>query len=260
PIRVASWHRELHVRHPERRLAPLRSRGVAPERVPPRAGHPHVLVLDSEVELRPGELRARRLEAHLERLQVRHHAADVPAQHLRIARRKVELLLPEVDPHVLDADHDVRIAREPETLDVEGGRLDLIRDLHVDVLERHDVADVLAPPIVRLGHDGLPYPRPVVFAKVSPAGNGRGASAPLSTDDLTSPRRRPFMKAAVLYEANTPLQIVDVEQQGPQAGEAKVRVMATGICHSDWHIMNGDWQLPLPMVLGHEAAGIVEDV
>jgi S-(hydroxymethyl)glutathione dehydrogenase / alcohol dehydrogenase len=68
------------------------------------------------------------------------------------------------------------------------------------------------------------------------------------------------MKAAVLYEANTPLQVVDVEQQGPRAGEARVRVMATGICHSDWHIMNGDWPLPLPMVLGHEAAGIVDEV
>jgi S-(hydroxymethyl)glutathione dehydrogenase / alcohol dehydrogenase len=68
------------------------------------------------------------------------------------------------------------------------------------------------------------------------------------------------MKAAVLYEPNTPLQIVDLQQQGPQAGEARVRVKAAGICHSDWHIMNGDWQLPLPMVLGHEAAGIVEEV
>src|SRR6266480_2553825 len=60
------------------------------------------------------------------------------------------------------------------------------------------------------------------------------------------------MKAAILYEANKPLQVVDVEQQGPQAGEARVRVMATGICHSDWHIMNGDWPLPLPMVLGQD--------
>ena len=68
------------------------------------------------------------------------------------------------------------------------------------------------------------------------------------------------MKAAVLYEANTPLQVVEVEQQGPQAGEARVRVMAAGVCHSDWHIMNGDWPLPLPMVLGHEAAGVVEEV
>ena len=68
------------------------------------------------------------------------------------------------------------------------------------------------------------------------------------------------MKAAVLYKANMGLEVVDVEQQGPQAGEARVRVKAAGICHSDWHIMNGDWPLPLPMVLGHEAAGIVETV
>jgi len=68
------------------------------------------------------------------------------------------------------------------------------------------------------------------------------------------------MKAAILYKANTPLEVVDVEQQGPQAGEARVRVKAAGVCHSDWHIMNGDWPLPLPMVLGHEAAGIVEAV
>jgi S-(hydroxymethyl)glutathione dehydrogenase/alcohol dehydrogenase len=68
------------------------------------------------------------------------------------------------------------------------------------------------------------------------------------------------MKAAVLYKANTQLEIVDVEQQGPQAGEARVRVKAAGVCHSDWHVINGDWTLPLPMVLGHEAAGVVETV
>src|SRR5439155_304209 len=68
------------------------------------------------------------------------------------------------------------------------------------------------------------------------------------------------MKAAVLYKANTGLEVVDVEQQGPKAGEARVKVKAAGVCHSDWHIMNGDWPLPLPMVLGHEAAGIVEEV
>jgi NDMA-dependent alcohol dehydrogenase len=68
------------------------------------------------------------------------------------------------------------------------------------------------------------------------------------------------MKAAVLYKANTPLEVVELQQQGPQAGEARVRVKAAGVCHSDWHIMNGDWTPPLPMVLGHEASGIVEEV
>jgi len=68
------------------------------------------------------------------------------------------------------------------------------------------------------------------------------------------------MKAAVLYEVNTPLQVVDVEQGGPKPGEARVRVMATGVCHSDWHFINGDWATPMPIVLGHEAAGLVEEV
>jgi S-(hydroxymethyl)glutathione dehydrogenase/alcohol dehydrogenase len=65
------------------------------------------------------------------------------------------------------------------------------------------------------------------------------------------------VKAAVLYKANTPLEVVDLVQEGPRTGEARVKVKAAGICHSDWHIMNGDWTPPLPMVLGHEAAGIV---
>ena len=68
------------------------------------------------------------------------------------------------------------------------------------------------------------------------------------------------MKAAVLYKPNTPLEVVDVQQQPPKAGEARVKVKAAGVCHSDWHIINGDWTLPLPMVLGHEAAGIVDEV
>jgi S-(hydroxymethyl)glutathione dehydrogenase/alcohol dehydrogenase len=65
------------------------------------------------------------------------------------------------------------------------------------------------------------------------------------------------MRAAVLSEVNKPLQILDLEQEGPKAGEVRVQVKAAGVCMSDWHIMNGDWPMPLPMVLGHEAAGIV---
>jgi Zn-dependent alcohol dehydrogenase len=65
------------------------------------------------------------------------------------------------------------------------------------------------------------------------------------------------MRAAVLSEINKPLQILDLEQEPPKAGEVRVQVKAAGVCMSDWHIMNGDWSLPLPMVLGHEAAGVV---
>jgi NDMA-dependent alcohol dehydrogenase len=68
------------------------------------------------------------------------------------------------------------------------------------------------------------------------------------------------VRAAVCFEPNERLDVVELEQDDPKAGEARVKVMAAGVCHSDWHIMNGDWSPPLPMVLGHEAAGVVEEV
>ncbi len=68
------------------------------------------------------------------------------------------------------------------------------------------------------------------------------------------------MKAAVLYEPNKPLVIEDLKLDPPKAGEVKVRVAANGACHSDLHVMTGDMRQPLPMVLGHEGAGIVEEV
>jgi len=48
------------------------------------------------------------------------------------------------------------------------------------------------------------------------------------------------IRAAVLTEVNKPLQILDVEQEGPKTGEVRVRVKATGVCMSDWHFMVGD--------------------
>src|SRR6185503_1499614 len=68
------------------------------------------------------------------------------------------------------------------------------------------------------------------------------------------------VRAAVCFEPNERLDVEELEQGDPKTGEARVKVMAAGVCHSDWHIMNGDWTPPLPMVLGHEAAGVVEEV
>lgn len=68
------------------------------------------------------------------------------------------------------------------------------------------------------------------------------------------------MKAAVLYAAGAPLQIEDLTVEDPKRGEVMVRVAAGGVCHSDLHVMNGDLGAPLPVVLGHEGAGIVEKV
>ena len=73
------------------------------------------------------------------------------------------------------------------------------------------------------------------------------------------------MKAAVLesiglprpYAQSTPLRIQDLELDPPGPGEVLVRMHAVGLCHSDLSVINGDRPRPVPMVLGHEAAGEV---
>ena len=68
------------------------------------------------------------------------------------------------------------------------------------------------------------------------------------------------MKAAVLYEPNTPLKVEKVTLDEPQANEVLVKIVATGLCHSDLHFMKGEMPAPMPVVPGHEGAGIVEKV
>ena len=68
------------------------------------------------------------------------------------------------------------------------------------------------------------------------------------------------MKAAVMRAQDAPLEIEDIEIDEPAAGEVLIKTAASGICHSDLHIMVGDIPIPPPCVLGHEPAGIVEKV
>ena len=68
------------------------------------------------------------------------------------------------------------------------------------------------------------------------------------------------MKAAVLHEANQPLAIEDVEINKPGPREVLIRTAFAGLCHSDLHFIEGLYPHPLPVVLGHESAGIVEQV
>lgn len=76
------------------------------------------------------------------------------------------------------------------------------------------------------------------------------------------------IKAAVLYEdglprpyADTkPLKIHEVDLQEPGEGEVLVKVMSAGLCHSDLSVMEGNRPRPMPMIPGHEGAGIVEKV
>jgi S-(hydroxymethyl)glutathione dehydrogenase/alcohol dehydrogenase len=68
------------------------------------------------------------------------------------------------------------------------------------------------------------------------------------------------MKAAVLHEFDTPLKIEELEIPEPAPGEVLVKMVACGICHSDYAAMKGRFPVPRPVVLGHEGAGIVEKV
>ncbi len=68
------------------------------------------------------------------------------------------------------------------------------------------------------------------------------------------------MKAAVMRANDAALEIEDVHIDAPGAGEVLVRTVASGICHSDLHVINGSLPVPPPCILGHEPAGIVEAV
>ena len=67
------------------------------------------------------------------------------------------------------------------------------------------------------------------------------------------------MKAAVLRQYGR-FDIEDVSLDAPRADEVRVRTVASGLCHSDYHMMTGDFPMPLPAIAGHEAAGVVEAV
>jgi S-(hydroxymethyl)glutathione dehydrogenase / alcohol dehydrogenase len=67
-------------------------------------------------------------------------------------------------------------------------------------------------------------------------------------------------KAAVLHEVGQPLEIEELDLEGPKEGEVLVKFTASGVCHSDYSVRYGVLHGVFPMVLGHEGAGIVEDV
>ena len=68
------------------------------------------------------------------------------------------------------------------------------------------------------------------------------------------------IKAAVLREANKPYTIEELELDPPKEKEVLVRYVYTGYCHSDLSNLLGNVQMALPIVAGHEAAGVVETV
>jgi S-(hydroxymethyl)glutathione dehydrogenase/alcohol dehydrogenase len=69
------------------------------------------------------------------------------------------------------------------------------------------------------------------------------------------------IRAAVCWEPRKPLEVTEIDLDGPKAGECLVRLSATGVCHTDAYTMSGkDPEGLFPVVLGHEGAGVVEEV
>ncbi len=67
-------------------------------------------------------------------------------------------------------------------------------------------------------------------------------------------------KAAILWEVNTPWSVEEIELDPPKPGEVLVKIAASGMCHSDEHLMTGDLPFALPIIGGHEGAGVVQEV
>jgi S-(hydroxymethyl)glutathione dehydrogenase/alcohol dehydrogenase len=68
------------------------------------------------------------------------------------------------------------------------------------------------------------------------------------------------MRAAIFHQVHEPLTIEEIEHDAPQPREVVVKVVASGVCHSDLHFIDGLYPMRPPAVLGHEAAGVVEAV
>ncbi len=94
-----------------------------------------------------------------------------------------------------------------------------------------------------LGRGGLPF-----FSFVGPPGGPGEMGIQMKT------------KAAVLWEVGAPWSIEEVELDAPKAGEVLVEMKASGMCHSDEHLVTGDLPFALPIIGGHEGAGIVREV
>src|SRR5688500_19136934 len=68
------------------------------------------------------------------------------------------------------------------------------------------------------------------------------------------------IRAAVLTAPDEPFRIEELTLDDPKRGEVLVRVAAVGVCHSDWNLVTGATKHPMPVVPGHEGAGVAEAV
>src|SRR3954470_14630751 len=87
-------------------------------------------------------------------------------------------------------------------------------------------------------------------------GRIRGSCDPAGVSD-DSASRDPI-RAAVLDRPAAPLRIETLGLDAPRAGEVRVRMVAAGVCHSDLHVRDGEWEREGPIVLGHEGSAVIE--
>ena len=121
-------------------------------------------------------------------------------------------------------------------------------------------AGVASPTSRRSGGAASPT-RPPTGA---PGSGWTPAARPRASSHVPTPVEGDPVKAAVCYELGKPLVVEDVILDPPKAGEVRVRIGAVAICHSDVHLVRGDWlgwsSTPPPVVAGHEAAGLVDEI
>ncbi|XP_067336495.1 alcohol dehydrogenase 1-like isoform X1 [Channa argus] len=101
----------------------------------------------------------------------------------------------------------------------------------------------------------------MVYSFLSPPPLRSWSCRPLSAPLSSKVPKVIKCKAAVAWEPNKPLVIEEIEVAPPQANEVRIKIVATGVCHSDlYHLLENMHEDGFPTVLGHEAAGIVESV
>src|SRR5687767_5160419 len=66
------------------------------------------------------------------------------------------------------------------------------------------------------------------------------------------------IRAVVLDRPGVPSRVEELVLAEPRSGEVRVRMLASGVCHSDLHVRDGEWDRPGPIVMGHEGAGVIE--
>ena len=87
-----------------------------------------------------------------------------------------------------------------------------------------------------------------------PAGRGAASSSKSSADMAISTR------GVVFRGSGARQRIEELSLEPPKQGEVRVRMAAAGVCHSDLHVVDGEWERPSGVVMGHEGAAFVEEV